>query len=168
MLTGQRANEIGGLRWSEITGDKIQLPPARTKNNRGHTIPITAAVRSILDDRQRRGDVVFGRRQGFRGWAWGKEILDKRIKATGSELEHWTHHDLRRTMATRTAEVLNVAPHVIEAVLSHSGHKTGVAGIYNRATYEPQKRIALEKWADYLAAIVSGKQPAKVVQLRSA
>src|SRR5262249_26385688 len=70
----------------------------------------------------------FGRSQGFRGWAWGKDILDKRINATGSELEHWTHHDLRRTMATRMAEVLNIAPHVIEAVLSHSGHKAGVAG----------------------------------------
>jgi integrase len=168
MLTGQRANEIGALRWSEIAGDIIQLSPARTKNNRGHTIPITAAVRTILDDRHRTGDIVFGRSQGFRGWAWGKERLDERIKATGGELEHWTHHDLRRTMATRMAEVLNVAPHVIEAVLSHSGHKTGIHGTYNRAVYEPQKRIALEKWADHLAAIVSGKQPAKVVQLRGA
>src|SRR5262249_17026980 len=146
----------------EIVGDKIQLPQARTKNNRGHTIPITAAVRNILDDRQRTSDVVFGRSQGFRGWAWAKERLDERLNTIGGELNHWTHHDLRRTMATRMAEALNIAPHVIEAVLSHSGHKTGVAGIYNRATYEPQKRIALEKWADYLAAIVSGKQPAKV------
>src|SRR5262249_29345800 len=47
MLTGQRANEIGALRWSEIVGDKIQLSPARTKNNRGHTVPITTAVRTI-------------------------------------------------------------------------------------------------------------------------
>src|SRR5262249_27238594 len=121
MLTGQRANEIGALRWSEIVGDKIQLSPARTKNNRGHTVPITTAVRTILDNRQRTGDVVFGRTQGFRGWAWGKEKLDERIKVTGGELEHWTHHDLRRTVATQMAEVLNIAPHIIEAVLNHSG-----------------------------------------------
>lgn len=32
---------------------------------------------------------------------------------------------------------LGIAPHIIEAVLNHaSGHKAGVAGIYNRATYE--------------------------------
>jgi hypothetical protein len=41
---------------------------------------------------------------------------------------------------------LGVLPHVIEAALNHvSGHKAGVAGIYNRATYEPQKRAALER-----------------------
>jgi len=41
VLTGARANEIGGLRWSEIVGDEIRLPPARTKNNSNRTIPIT-------------------------------------------------------------------------------------------------------------------------------
>src|SRR5262249_49749887 len=60
MLTGQRANEIGALRWSEIVGDKIQLPPQRTKNNRGHVIPITSTVQAILDGCQRTDDVVFG------------------------------------------------------------------------------------------------------------
>ena len=33
-----------------------------------------------------------------------------------------------------------------------SGHKAGVAGIYNRAIYAPEKRAALETWADYIAA----------------
>jgi integrase len=168
MLTGQRANEIGALRWPEIVGDKIQLPPARTKNNRGHIIPITAAVRAILDDCQRIGDAVFGRSQGFRGWAWGKERLDQRIKTAGGELEHWTHHDLRRSMATRMAELGIAPPHIIEAILNHSGHKTGVHGIYNRATYEPQKRIALQKWADHVEMLVSGKRPSIVVTLRGA
>jgi hypothetical protein len=56
-------------------------------------------VQTILDSRERAGDVVFGHSRGFRGWAWGKERLDERIKAMGGELDHWTHHDLRRTMA---------------------------------------------------------------------
>ncbi len=42
-------------------------------------------------------------------------------------------HDICRTVAARLAE-LGVLPYVIEAVLNHvSGHKAGVAGIYNRA-----------------------------------
>jgi hypothetical protein len=42
-------------------------------------------------------------------------------------------HDIRRSVATRMAG-LGVLPHIIEAVLNHvSGHKSGVAGIYNRA-----------------------------------
>jgi hypothetical protein len=50
---------------------------------------------------------------------------------------------------------LGVAPHVVEATLNHvSGHKAGVAGIYNRATYEKEKRAALVMWAEHVLAAV--------------
>jgi hypothetical protein len=50
-------------------------------------------------------------------------------------------------VATRMGD-RGVQPHVIEAVLNHvSGHKRGVAGIYNRSTYASEKRAALETWA---------------------
>ena len=172
MLTGQRADEIAALRWPEIVDDEIRLPATRTKNGRSHIIPIVPAMRTILDKRERREDdeFVFGRRKGrpFRGWGECKAALDKRIKDSGAKLEHWTHHDLRRTMATRLAES-GTSPHIIEAILNHvSGHKAGVAGIYNRASYEPQKRIALQKWADHVGAVVSGKRAANIVKLHSA
>jgi integrase len=165
MLTGQRANEIGALRFSEIVGDQIVLPESRTKNGRQHVVPMSSAVRAILDGRVRNDEFVFGRRHGrpFRGWGVCKAALDQRAK-----LKHWVHHDLRRTMATRLAES-GTAPHIIEAVLNHvSGHKAGVAGIYNRASYEDQKRIALEKWANHVEEAVSGKRPSTVVKLRHA
>jgi integrase len=171
MLTGQRRNEIAALSWSEIAGDTIVFPKSRTKNGREHLVPVVPLVRDILDTRTRRDDdnFVFGRSRGkpFRGFAVCKEALDQRIAAAGTELKPWTHHDLRRTMATRLAE-LQTAPHIIEAILNHVGHKRGVAGIYNRATYEVPKRIALQTWADYVERIVSGKQSAKVVPLRGA
>ena len=54
---------------------------------------------------------------------------------------------------------LGVQPHVIEEVLKHvSGHKSGVAGIYNRSTYERDRRQALELWADYVAAVAKGRE----------
>ena len=53
---------------------------------------------------------------------------------------------------------LGVAPHVVEAVLNHiSGHKAGVAGVYNRATYLPERRQALDLWGAHVAALVAGK-----------
>ena len=61
---------------------------------------------------------------------------------------------------------LGIQPHVIEAVLNHvSGLRTGVAGIYNRSSYEREKRRALDMWAEHLMAIVEGRKR-NVIPLR--
>jgi integrase len=157
LLTGQRAAEIGELRWGEIQDDQILLPSSRTKNKRPHAVPLSAPVRVILD-RLRIIDraFVFGRddTHGFQGWGVSKKRLDQRIAKAGAPLPHWTVHDLRRTAATGMAG-LKIQPHIIEAVLNHvSGHKAGVAGIYNRAAYDEEKREALDRWARHVLAIV--------------
>jgi integrase len=171
MLTGQRLSEIAALRWSEIKGDQIELPPERTKNGRRHFVPLSAPARAILDARPRRPDrdLVFGHRENrpLSGWGELKTKLDARISNNGTEMPAWVHHDLRRSVATHMAEKLNIMPHVIEAVLNHvSGHKHGVAGIYNRADYEVQKRQALTLWAEYLLATVEDRETT-VVPLRA-
>jgi hypothetical protein len=69
--------------------------------------------------------------------------LDARL--TG--VKPWRLHDIRRTVATGLAD-LGVLPHLVEAVLNHvSGHKAGVAGVYNKAVYGAEKRAALLAWA---------------------
>jgi integrase len=154
VLTGQRREEIGGLRWSEVDFERglIVLPAARTKNRRLHELPMSAQVRAVLERQPRRNgrDLVFGMGQGgFSGWSDGKANLDAR-----AELKvDWRLHDLRRTAATMMAEA-GVFPHVVEAILNHvSGHRAGVAGIYNRARYEGEMRAALQRWADYVDGI---------------
>jgi hypothetical protein len=55
---------------------------------------------------------------------------------------------------------LGVLPHVCEAILNHiGGFRAGVAGVYNRATYESEMRDALARWADYVEALVSQALP---------
>jgi hypothetical protein len=79
----------------------------------------------------------------------------------------WRLHDIRRTVATRMGD-LGILPHVIEAVLNHvSGHRAGVAGIYNRALYRAEKRHALERWAEHVQSLVSGGS-SKVIALQRA
>ena len=74
-------------------------------------------------------------------------------------------HDICRTVAARSAE-LGIQPHVIEAVLNHaSGHKAGVAGVYNRALYAAEKRQALDLWAEHVRSLIDGTE-ATVVMLR--
>jgi hypothetical protein len=63
-------------------------------------------------------------------------------------------------------EGLGIAPHVVEAILNHiSGHKAGIAGVYNRATNEKEKTAALAMWADHLLAAVECRAD-KIVPLR--
>jgi integrase len=166
ILTAQRREEIGSLRWSEVDFDRglIALPPARTKNKRLHEIPISPLARSILKRQPRRRDIIFGRGEGgFSGWSDCKARLDERVLASRQEADHeakpipgWTLHDLRRTAATVMADRLGVLPHIVEAVLNHvSGHRAGVAGVYNRARYETEMRKALQQWAEHVEAITS-------------
>jgi integrase len=157
ILTAQRREEIGGLRLSEIDFDRglIVLPPARTKNKRHHELPLSPQAsailrRAITKAHDRIG--VFGV-NGFPigGWHGPKVSLDRRVPLS----KPWRLHDLRRTAATMMAE-LGVLPHIIEAILNHvSGHKAGVAGIYNRAKYTDEMRDALRRWGDYVASTVT-------------
>jgi integrase len=173
-LTGQRAGEIAGLRWSEVAGDAINLPGARTKNHLDHRVPLSDTALALIaaqpkrtqDDGEAR-DLIFGAGSGpFSGWSKAKIELDAAVKKKlGKALPHWTPHDLRRSFATHASK-MGIAPHIIEAALNHvSGHKSGVAGIYNRDTYEDEKKITLTRWADQLLAWVEGRE-SKVTHIR--
>jgi integrase len=160
LLTAQRRTEIGKLAWSEIdVGRKlITLAADRVKNSRSHELPLSRQALAVIERYRRTTDFVFGGK-GFQEWAVAKAALDQR-----AGIAPWRLHDLRRTAATGMAE-LGVQPHIIEAVLNHvSGHKAGVAGIYNRARYEGEMRDALTKWADHVEALIVGprKQPVPI------
>jgi integrase len=182
ILTGQRREEISALSWSEIDLGKavISLPGNRTKNYRPHEVPLSDQALAILNAAPRRDsrDLIFGAGDGaFSGYSGSKAALDKRIfaarvAAAGSPekvqpMSDWRLHDLRRTCATRMADI-GIQPHVIEAVLNHvSGHRGGIAGVYNRSLYVAEKRDALVRWGNHVEALVEKRQ-AKVVAIKRA
>jgi integrase len=157
LLTGQRAAEIGSLRWDEVFGDQIVLPGERTKNKRPHTIPLSPPAQAILRRLKIVGrTLVFGRddTHGFAGWGVSKARLDQRIAKANGAMAPWVIHDCRRSVATGMIG-LGIQPHIVEAVLNHvSGHRAGVAGVYNRASYATEKREALNLWAAHVTRVV--------------
>jgi integrase len=159
ILLGCRRQEIGGLCWSELDLDRgvWRLPAERSKNGRAHELPLMPMAIDILKHVPRRltRDQLFGARSGngFSAWDKCKQELDARSGVVG-----WTHHDLRRSSATKMADI-GIAPHVIEQILGHtSGHKAGVAGIYNRSSYEREVRAALALWADHIHHVVTSRE----------
>jgi hypothetical protein len=63
---------------------------------------------------------------------------------------------------------LGVLPHVIEAILNHiSGHKAGVAGVYNRALYSAEKRQALDLLAAHIEALLAGKPASNILPMKA-
>ena len=176
ILTGARRDEVGGLRWSEINLDQatITLPPERTKTGREHVVPLSTPALEILKALPRRTnpdgtprDHVFGKSlgRGFQDWSKSRTNLDVRIV---EDVEPWTLHDFRRSISTALHDRFNVSPHVVETILGHvGGHRAGVAGIYNKASYIDERRRALERWGEHITELVIGKPvKARVIPLR--
>jgi integrase len=167
LLTGQRRAEVAGMSWAELhelDGENAywEIPGSRTKNKQRHIVPLSPSVRDVILGMPRVGLLVFSTTGATPVSGFGKfksrldALLDKPVADSGDKsMKPWTLHDLRRTMVTVMNERLDVAPHVVEAVVNHiSGvAKSGVAGVYNRALYLEGRRAALIKWADYLASL---------------
>lgn len=153
ILTGQRRTEIGHLRWDEIDDGNMALSSERTKNHRSHTLPLPSTALHILETRESNGLYVFSGKdpeKPFNGIRRVKEALDKAV-----DIEHFTLHDLRRTLSSNMAR-LGVPIHVTEKILNHqSGSFAGVAGIYNRHSYLPEMEAALEQYDVFLSELIN-------------
>jgi integrase len=181
MLTGARRSEVAGMEWAELSDDFSvwNLPAARSKNKLPLVMFLPPMARSIIEGVPR----VMGSRHVFTtngstpvtGFGKVKLRLDRLMLARAREearrdanlvtIPAWKIHDIRRSVVTHMVEI-GILPHVVEAVINHvSGHRGGVAGVYNRAQYLTEKKAALEKWAGHLAGVVE-ERPADIVPLR--
>jgi integrase len=152
ILTGARLQEVGQLRWSELDDGAIKLEGSRTKNGQPHAIPLSTAAQALLAKAPRiaNSEFVFtmtGKR-AISGWSVAKDRLDQL-----APIASWVIHDFRRTVATGLQK-LGVGLQVVESILGHvSGSRAGVVGIYQRHTYDAEKRAALEAWGAHVMGI---------------
>jgi integrase len=163
MLTGQRRSEVAGMRRSEIDGDVWHIPAARMKGGQAHLLPLSARAVTILDAMPNGRDLVFAVGEGpLTHFERVKEEVDAIMQPTTP----WVWHDIRRTVASGMAS-LGITVPVIEKVLAHrSGTFRGIVGTYQRHSFVPEMRNALERWAEHLDRLVHGEPATKVVPLR--
>jgi integrase len=182
ILTGQRRDEVGEMRWSEINLDaKLwTIPRERSKNDQLHEVslsgPAVAVLTRMAKIKNRRGLVFTTNGETpFASYSKAKDRLDKAMLAKLNEragkgskiksVERWTLHDLRRTAASGMAR-LGVNLPVIEKVLNHSsGTFRGVVGVYQRHSFADEKRTALEAWGRFVTSLAEDRPAENVISM---
>ncbi len=162
LLTGQRPGEVAGMKKSELTertdGLWWDIPAKRMKgkNAMAHDVPLNPLALEVI----KQAKFYSGK---------SKYIFRSSVKKDSSitvpaisravvrhlaemKIEKFTPHDLRRTCRTGLAS-LKVSDVVAEKILSHK--LQGVLGVYNRATYEPERRAALELWEGHINGLIN-------------
>lgn len=169
LLTGQRPGEVSNMAWDHIDAEWWTIPAATTKTREENRVPILSIVRGILEEaRVYSADTPFVFASSYnQGKPLTVRALSNAIRRHRGEMgitEPFTPHDLRRTLRTRLAE-LGIPDIVAERVL---GHKLqGILAVYNRHTYEGEKREALKQWERKLKRIVGIETGnAKVISLQ--
>jgi len=150
------------MRRSELHANGIwQLPGSRTKNRRPHKLILPLMALALIPPGPH--DLVFTTTGTTPPSAWSraKRRLDAAMLAAARDRAHdasiapWRLHDLRRTAVTGMAE-LGVRPDVIELCVNHvSGSRGGIAGVYNHSELLPERKAALERWSEHVAALIS-------------
>ena len=184
ILTGQRRDEVGEMRWSEVdfAHEVWTMPRERIKTDAAHDVPLSSLALAHLASYPRvkgRAGYVFsltGERP-VSGFSKAKERLDRlalaalrrRAGERGARPEEitlapWRLHDIRRTVASGMARRGINLP-VIEKVLNHtSGTFAGVVGVYQRHSFADEKRKALETWGNFVQRLVGDETAGNVAR----
>ena len=160
LLTSQRVGEVSGMARGELDLDNRLwlIPGARTKNKHKHTVPLAPPALAIINEAiadAGEGEFLFPDAEGagpLPAHAVAKTITKAQDRFG---LDHWTAHDLRRTVISNMAK-LGVAPIVLGHIINHrSVTKAGVTlAHYVQYDYAKEKREALYLWADRLTTLV--------------
>ena len=166
LLTMQRRQELALARKTEFDFENHtwSIPDEHAKKGRGHMLPLSDwAADEIQSLTGISGTSVYllPRKNGLEPInpmliTRSVERLLKRFKAVG--IEPFTPHDLRRTGRTGLAS-LGIEDETAERVLNHQ--KKGMKRVYDRFAYSPQKRDAIEKWAEHLSDLLTRAQREK-------
>ena len=160
LVTGQRSQEVGQMRWADLDLDEgwWTIPATDAKNGLAHRVPLSYIAIDILTTIRERIDRAGPEPVFVLPAARSRRRRRAAIKAIS--LTDFQPSDLRRTAATKMAEA-DVSRLVIAKILNHV--ETGVTAVYDRASYDREKRQGLDTWARQLTRILDPSATAAAV-----
>ncbi|MDH3700730.1 MAG: tyrosine-type recombinase/integrase [Alphaproteobacteria bacterium] len=168
LVTAQRRDEVISAKKAEFNLNEAiwELPGDRLKNKRAHRVPLSDLALNILKEAWELS--------GESDWLFpnpktGKPVTPSAVShAVRNNLEcigltNVRPHDLRRTAASSMTE-LGISRLVVAKILNHSDGS--VTAVYDRYEYGPEKKRALDAWANrILGTLGSQSEQDTVVQL---
>jgi integrase len=166
-LVFTRPSELRTAKWADIDLEANEWRYRVSKTNTMHLVPLSAQAAKLFTDMKSvsgHGEFVF---QG--GHDPKKPMSAAAINAALSRMGYDTQQDITahgfRAMArTILHERLNIDPYIIEHQLAHKV-PDALGAAYNRTKFIEQRKIMMQRWADYLDELKAG---AKVLPFKQA
>ena len=168
LLTAQRGAEVLAMRWDQISEGWWTIPAEVAKNGIAHRVPLSTQALALIDSLRPidgdedsvpsewlfPGDTKDGHRVAI-------NKLHENIRKR-SEVD-FVSHDLRRTAASHMTS-MGISRLTVAKILNHV--ERSVTAIYDRHSYDAEKRHALDAWGARLEAIINKTEsPGNVVPL---
>lgn len=170
LVTAQRKGEILNAEWSEFDLETRwwTIPKNKAKNDRPHRIPLSDLAIELIQQIKKlniRSRWLFpseNNKHPMRGESVGKAVRRSDEIMKDAKISHFTPHDLRRTAATHMTE-MGISRLVVSKILNHID--SSITAIYDRHSYDAEKRNALELWSRKLKEIVFNEKVRNIVLL---
>jgi integrase len=164
LLTAQRGGEVRMMRWEDVDLETgwWTIPAQIAKNGLAHRVPLSHAAHELLRSFQA---------TAASPWVFPSPRLAQRpvknVHKPAGQLAAYAGvvfapHDLRRTAASHMAS-MGIPRLVVGKILNHA--EPGVTRVYDRHSYDAEKRQALDAWGRKVIALVTG-EAGKVIPLQ--
>ena len=157
LVTGQRKGEIVSAEWDEFDfkNNWWTIPASKAKNGNPHLVPLSELALELLQELK---TISNNSKWLFPSHLGNGHItpnaIDHALRKNLDKFEgvkHFNPHDLRRTAASLMTS-LGISRLVVSKLLNHV--ENSVTAIYDRHTYDEEKRQAMKAWSIKLREVV--------------
>jgi integrase len=149
-----RPGELRAARWVDIDLEAAEWRFTASKTKQPHIVPLATQAVSVLRELHPltggREFVFPGERSPSRPMS--ENTVNAALRSLGIEREKMCGHGFRAMARTVLEEHLKFPAHLIEAQLAHAVRDAN-GRAYNRTTHLEERRVMMQKWADYLCAL---------------
>jgi len=156
LVTAQRKGEVATAEWKDFDIDTgwWTIPAEKAKNKLPHRVSLSPLAIKILEEiKVLSKDSCWLLPSPRKGKHIAQTSIDHAVRLNSDHfgIDHFTPHDLRRTAASLMTSI-QVPRSTVTKILNHA--ENGVTAVYDRYSYDPEKKVALNKWEKKLKLIL--------------